>query len=250
MGLRRFFKTFLYKNKFKKKNYSINLKNKNILITGSNSGIGLALTKILLEKNNTVYAIVRLDSSNLDNIKNVNLNKIKCDLKDIKNFIEIEKKIGNVNIDAIFNCAGVYGGTYEEQSVEKLSIEKFKDVLMVNALSVVQIVQIILKKSKPETIVNISSDAGSINLNNGGDHYFYRVSKSTMNAITKNLSIDLYNKIGTTVFSIDPGNVSTNMNPKGLISAEECAKLVLDLTSSKKELNGKFVNLLGNEIPW
>ena len=119
---------------------------------------------------------------------------------------------------AIFNCAGVYGGTYEEQSVEKLSIEKFKDVLMVNALSVIKIVQILLKKSKLETIVNISSDAGSINLNNGGDHYFYRVSKSTMNAITKNLSIDLYNKIGTTVFSIDPGNVSTNMNPKGLIS--------------------------------
>ena len=250
MGLRRFLKTYLYKNKFKKRNYSINLKNKNILITGSNSGIGFALTKILLEENNTVYAIVRLDTSNLDNIRNNNLNKINCDLKDVKNFVEIEKKIGNANIDVIFNCAGVYGGTYEEQSVEKLSIEKFKDVLMVNALSVLKIIQIILKKSKPETVVNISSDAGSINLNNGGDHYFYRISKSTMNAITKNLSIDLSNKIGTTVFSVDPGNVSTNMNPKGIISSEECAKLILDLTSKKKEFNGKFVNLLGQEIPW
>ena len=173
MGLRRFLKTYLYKNKFKKRNYLINLKNKNILITGSNSGIGLALTKILLEKNNTVYAIARLDTSNLDNLKNNNLNKIKCDLKDVKNFIEIEKKIGNTKIEVIFNCAGVYGGSYEEQSLEKLSIEKFKDVLMINALSVLKIVQIILKKSKPETIVNISSDAGSINLNNGGDHYFY-----------------------------------------------------------------------------
>ena len=59
MGLRRFLKTYLYKNKFKKRNYSINLKNKNILITGSNSGIGFALTKILLEKNNTVYIYIR-----------------------------------------------------------------------------------------------------------------------------------------------------------------------------------------------
>tara|TARA_B100002019_G_C21170889_1_gene548378 strand:- start:276 stop:1028 length:753 start_codon:yes stop_codon:yes gene_type:complete len=250
MGLRRFLKTYLYKNKFKKSNYSINLKNKNILITGSNSGIGFALTKILLEKKNIVHAIVRLDTSNLDNIRNDNLNKINCDLKDVKNFVEIEKKIGNANIDVIFNCAGVYGGTYEEQSVEKLSIEKFKDVLMINALSVLKIIQIILKKSKPETVVNISSDAGSINLNNRGDHYFYRISKSTMNAITKNLSIDLFNKIGTSVFSVDPGNVSTNMNPNGLISSEECAKLILDLTSRKKELNGKFVNLLGQEIPW
>ena len=93
MGLRRFFKTFVYKNKFKKRNYSINLKNKNILITGCNSGIGLALTKILLEKNNTIYAIVRLDSTNLDNIKHINLNKINCDLKNIENYIEIEKKL-------------------------------------------------------------------------------------------------------------------------------------------------------------
>ena len=35
-----------------------------------------------------------------------------------------------------------------------------------------------------------------------------------------------------------------------LISAEECAKLILDLASRKKEFNGKFVNLLGQEIPW
>ena len=218
MGLRRFLKTYLYKKKFKKKNYSINLNNKNILITGSNSGIGLALTKILLENNNKVFAVIRVDSNNLDKIKNDNLNKIYCDLKDIKNYIEIEKKIENVKIDAVFNCAGIYGGSYEEQSVEKLLIEKFEDILMVNALSVVKIVQIILKKSKPETIVNISSDAGSINLNNGGDHYFYRVSKTTMNAITKNLSIDLFNKIGSTVFSVDPGNVSTKMKSKKIVN--------------------------------
>ena len=64
MGLRRFLKTYLYKKKFKKKNYSINLNNKNILITGSNSGIGLALTKILLENNNKVFAVIRVDSNN------------------------------------------------------------------------------------------------------------------------------------------------------------------------------------------
>ena len=65
------------------------------------------------------------------------------------------------------------------------------------------------------------------------------------------MSLDLNGKFGTTVFSVDPGNVATNMNPGGIIKPEKCAKLILDLISNNdKELNGKFVNLLGDEIPW
>jgi len=52
MGLRKKIKKFLYIRKFSKKNYLTNINKKNILVTGANSGIGLALTKKLLELDN------------------------------------------------------------------------------------------------------------------------------------------------------------------------------------------------------
>ena len=122
---------------------------------------------------------------------------------------------------------------------------------MVNSLSVIKIMQILLKNSQPEIVVNISSEAGSIKQNKSGDAYIYRTSKSALNSITKNMSLDLNKKFGTTVIAIDPGNVATNMNPKGIIESQECANLILDLISNDvKKLNGKFINLLSQEQAW
>ena len=60
----------------------------------------------------------------------------------------------------------------------------------------------------------------------------------------------LNKKFGTTVFAIHPGNTKSAMNPGGYIESDNCAKLIIDLITTKSELNGKFVNLLGKEIFW
>ena len=65
------------------------------------------------------------------------------------------------------------------------------------------------------------------------------------------MSLDLNSRFKTTVFAIDPGNVQSGMNPGGQIKSEVCANLIVDLISSNvQSFNGKFVNLLGEEIPW
>ena len=255
MGLRRKIKNFLYTRKFSKKKYLTNINKKNILITGANSGIGLALTKRLLELDNKVLAIYRKNSQNLTNIKDSNLSIIKYDLRKINNFENFENKIKETSIDLILNCAGVFGPSFENQQIENLDFEKFQEVLTVNSISILKILQIILnnKSSKKnlEILVNISSDAGSINLNNEGNAYVYRTSKAALNSITKNMSIDLMVKFKTIVFAIDPGNVQSGMNPGGQLKADVCANLIIDLMSTNVHLlNGKFVNLLGEELPW
>ena len=126
---------------------------------------------------------------------------------------------------------------------------------MVNSFSILKIMQIILSNKLSiknlEVLVNISSDAGSIELNNQGNAYIYRASKSALNSITKNMSLDLNNRFKTIVFAIDPGNVQSGMNPGGHMKSEVCANLIIDLISSNvKPLNGKFINFLGEEIPW
>ena len=255
MGLRKKIKNFFYNKKFSKKNYLANINNKNILITGANSGIGLALTKKILELNNKVLATYRESSENLKFIQNENLTIIKYDQSKIYEFKDLKEEIKKNSIDLIFNCAGVFGGSFEDQQIEKLDFSKFQEVLMVNSFSILKIVQIILSKKSStknlEVLVNISSDAGSIKLNNQGNAYIYRASKSALNSITKNMSIDLNTRYKTIVFAIDPGNVQSGMNPGGQIKSDVCANLIIDLISSNVEsYNGKFINLLGEEIPW
>ena len=255
MGLRKKIKKFFYTKKFSKKNYLANINNKNILITGANSGIGLALTKKILELNNKVLATYRESSKNLNLIKNENLTIVKYDQSKIYEFKDLKEKIKKNSIDLIFNCAGVFGGSFEDQQIEKLDFSKFQEVLMVNSFSILKIVQMILSNKSStknlEVLVNISSDAGSIRLNNQGNAYIYRASKTALNSITKNMSIDLNTRYKTIVFAIDPGNVQSGMNPGGQIKSDVCANLIIDLISSNVEsYNGKFINLLGEEIPW
>ena len=255
MGLRTKIKKFLYIRKFSKKKYLTNINKKNILITGANSGIGLALTKRLLELDNKVLAIYRKNSQNLTNIKDSNLSIIKYDLRKINNFENFENKIKETSIDLILNCAGVFGPSFENQQIESLDFEKFQEVLMVNSISILKLIQIMLNHKistkNLELLVNISSDAGSIDLNNEGNAYMYRASKTALNSITKNMSIDLMARFKTIVFAIDPGNVQSGMNPGGTLKADVCANLIINLISSNvRLLNGKFVNLLGDELPW
>jgi NAD(P)-dependent dehydrogenase (short-subunit alcohol dehydrogenase family) len=255
MGLRTKIRKFLYTRKFSKKKYLTNINKKNILITGANSGIGLALTKRFLELDNKVLAVYRENSQNLTNIKDSNLSIIKYDLKKIDKSENFENKIKETSVDLIINCAGVFGPSFENQQIENLDFEKFQEVLMVNSISILKLIQIMLNHKistkNLELLVNISSDAGSIDLNNEGNAYMYRASKTALNSITKNMSIDLMARFKTIVFAIDPGNVQSGMNPGGTLKADVCANLIINLISSNVQLlNGKFVNLLGDELPW
>ena len=255
MGLRKKIKKFLYTRKFSKKNYSSNINKKNILITGANSGIGLALTKRFLELDNKVLATYKEGCENLKIIKDDNLSIIKYDQRKINESQDFEHEIKKSSPDLIFNCAGVFGPSFEDQEIEKIDFEKFQEVLLINSISILKIMQILLSNKSSEKnleiLVNISSDAGSIELNNQGNAYIYRTSKTALNSLTKNMSIDLHSRFKTIVFAVDPGNVQSGMNPGGQLKADVCANLIIDLLSSNVQLlNGKFVNLLGEELPW
>jgi len=246
---------FFYMQKFSKKKYFANINKKNILITGANSDIGFALTKRLLELDNKILATYNENYNNLKTIKDKNLSIIKHDQKEINESKNFEEKINDTPINLILNCGGVFGGSIEDQQIEKLDFKKFQEVLMVNSISILKIMQIILNKKSSqdnlEILVNISSQFGSIKLNNQGNAYMYRTSKTALNSITKNMSLDLMSRFKTIVFAVDPGNVQTRMNPSGLMKPSVCASLIINLMSSNVQLmNGKFINLLGEEIAW
>ena len=126
MGLRRLIKNYIYKKKFyisENKTLPEKINNQRILITGANSGIGLALTKKFLDFNNTVIATFNKNNENLLKLKNDNLEICQCDQGDIKNIEKLKEYIKKVPVNIIVNNAGVWGGI--NQNLNNIDYKNF-----------------------------------------------------------------------------------------------------------------------------
>ena len=243
MGIKKKIRKFIDKYNYNKENPGLIIENKSILITGTNSGIGLELVKLLSQKNK-VYCIFKKDSSNLKKIINENIIPIKCDFNLDTEIEKLNEALSESNIEILINNAGTFG-PIDGQNLKNLDFIEFNKTMNSNSLIILKIIQNLIKKKifSLKQIINISSDMSSISNNTNGNYYIYRITKGVMNLITKNLSIDL-KEYKTNVFAIHPGNIKTKINPGGTIEAEVCAKKLINFISKNdNNLNGKFINL-------
>ena len=83
---------------------------KNIVITGGTDGIGLALTKQLIDKNQNVFIIGRNENKGnaiLNSLKSPNLEFFQCDLSEFSEIKKVLITLNNIkNIDVLINNAG------------------------------------------------------------------------------------------------------------------------------------------------
>ncbi len=137
------------------------------------------------------------------------------------------------HVDLVINNAGVYG---ERINLDTANSKTMLEVFQINAIGPLLVVQqlrhhALLGGSKASTIIcNISSKVGSVDDNKSGGGYAYRASKSSLNIITKSLSIDLAaeNVIATL---LHPGYVVTDMtNLNGLITVEQSVSGMLSVS--------------------
>lgn len=172
---------------------------KNILITGCSSGLGLALTNYYLEKGFKVFGISRTKP----NIENLNFFHINFDLSQVdkikENLTNILKEINE--FETVFLNAGMLG---EIKVLKDLSIEELNEVYSLNVYANKELLDILMN-IKVKNIIIISSGASK----NGYKGWAsYSLSKAGVNMLVNLYSNEMIN---TKILAVAPGVIKTPM---------------------------------------
>ena len=236
---------------------------KNVAVIGSSGAIGNAISKILQnnESIETVYNFSR--STSIKSSK-----KEKNFFIDIENEDSIKRSVKNIpeniKFDLVFVATGILHDNediYPEKSIRDISEVKLKKVLMVNTIGPTLVGKYFipfLDKNKKNVFAFLSARVGSISDNKIGGWYSYRASKTALNQIIKNFSIEVKRSNPNSIFvGLQPGTVKSNLskpfeknvNSSNLFSpeysAEKLLKVINDLTLKD---TGKFFAWNGEEI--
>jgi len=219
------------------------------LVTGSNRGIGLELCTQLKQRGFDVIATCRQSSAALNNLGVEVIEDVEVsDPKSLANLVAV---LADRRIDWLINNAGIADGIAMDQLNED-TIASCKRMFEVNSLGPLLTTQALVGNLGEGSKVGIiTSRMGSIDDNDSGGSYGYRMSKSAVNAAGKSLSIDLKPK-GIAVAILHPGWVRTDMTGhNGLIDTDESARGLLDrMDELTLESSGSFWHTNGELLPW
>lgn len=221
-----------------------------VLITGANRGIGLEYARQFAAKGYKVIGTAR-DPADAKELAAVAGRVETLDVTDAASVAALAKRLNGVTIDILVNNAGMFDR--KDVSVDRVDFAMMEQTLAVNTLGPLRVTQALLpnlRAGKRRTIVNMSSQLGSIEQSNG-TWYAYRASKAALNQITKTLSAELASE-GFTVVVLHPGWVRTDMGGAGATYTpqESVRGLIAVIEKLGPADNGRFYDFKGNAIPW
>lgn len=224
---------------------------KNIIITGSNRGIGLELTKLFAQDCN-VYALCRSDFP--QSALNDHIKVIKIDITDeaaIRKFAA-ELNDGRVAIDLLINNAGTAGG--DENDVVKVDANSVAEVFAINTIAPMTMslhLTDALKRADKPVMVAISSRMGTHALLNdyNAEWWPYSSSKAALGLAVSAFAI---NEPAIKSISVHPGWVKTRMGGDDAeMEPVESARDIKKLYENIDELeSGEMYNHDGHSMDW
>tara|TARA_R110000744_G_scaffold6071_3_gene21350 strand:- start:233 stop:898 length:666 start_codon:yes stop_codon:yes gene_type:complete len=219
---------------------------KNIVITGANRGIGLAMCVHFKAQGDNVFALCRQSSIELEKLA-VNIIE-DIDVATDLGIANMVLALSHVDIDVLVCNAGIL----RDESLTELNLATIREQFEVNAIAPLRIVASLQSHlNEGAKIALITSRMGSISDNGSGGRYGYRMSKAALNAAAMSLSHDLaHNKVAVGVYH--PGYVQTDMvNYGGDISASDSAKKLVGLINNLTLIeSGVFKHSNGSILPW
>jgi len=161
------------------------------------------------------------------------------------------------HLDILINNAAIAG---TEPHLIDCNIDNLKRIFDTNVFGTLQTIQAFLpliKKAAKPSIINVSSEVGSLKIlseldknSSRSNFHVYGSSKTAINVLTFMLASELQDQ-GISVNSVTPGFTATSLNNfKGTKTPAEGAAPIVELaTRSESGITGKFFKN-GGETPW
>lgn len=221
------------------------------LVTGANRGIGLELTRQLLNAGYTVHATYRNALGGLADLATTNLQTHTMEVRSDDSVRSVMDSITEP-LDLLVNNAGISDGRWP--SIDEIDFEVVSNVLEVNAIAPVRVTQHalpLLDRAGGGTVVMITSLMGSIEDCMSGKSYAYRASKTALNMFTTSMKNELIER-NISLLLIHPGWVETDMGgPRAPVSPEESVRGILERVEEQTlATSGRFVEYTGRPLPW
>ena len=234
---------------------------KNVAIIGSSGAIGRAfLDAYIADKDiSNIYSISRTEvKSNDKRIIHINI-----DVTDEVSVKAAASKIEENRLDRLIVATGVlhtksFG---PEKSIKDIKIENFVKIFSVNAFGPALIGKYFLPlmtKDQKSIVAFLSARVGSISENKLGGWYAYRASKSALNQIIKNFSIEAKrtNSSGI-IIGLQPGTVKSKLSEpfqknvkkgKLFLPEDSVDSLIKVIENVMQNDSGKIFDWEGEEI--
>ncbi|KAF5388886.1 hypothetical protein D9757_005034 [Collybiopsis confluens] len=238
-----------------------------ILVTGSNSGIGFDLVRLLASRGHVVYLAARNESSGkeaqqiLEREHHVQVKFVQLDVTDLKSVQAAKESIerDEGKLDVLVNNAGI-SLMDQPQNASTIDISLIRKTFEVNFYGMIQTTQTFLpllrQGTNPVILLNSTSMASNT-FQSRPDSSLHVVAYNTSKAAANSYVIALAHELGADGFRVNavtPGFTSTKLNgyAEGGKTTEEAAELLAEwalLSPEDNQKTGLFWSDKG-EFPW
>ena len=197
-----------------------------VLITGTNKGVGLELTKIYAGRGDRVYAACR-DPESATELKAVegDVHPIEVVVGETASVTQMAEKLAGVAIDMVINNAGMAGPAFDQQNTYAMDYDGWAETFNVNSIGPVRVLQALipnLRLAEAGKVMTVTSQMGALSFEMIAAHA-YCASKAAVNKFMRMASVDL-KKEGIAVGLVHPGWVQTDMGgPRADLTPRESA---------------------------
>lgn len=247
----------------------------NVIIAGASQGLGFSLCQIYLKNypESKIIGTYRNEiNSNMADLANQHPNRMywfKLNIENEESFLNLNHYILNLGwsqISRVINCIGALQieGLVAERKVEEVTLKNIEKSFLVNSaptLMLAKYLKDLFKHKDYAVFAAISAKVASIADNSLGGWYSYRASKTALNMIIKNLSLE-FKRLGPEkyVVTLHPGTTQTRLSEPFMKAAEKKYKIHSSIESAeniynvienlKPENQGQFLNYDGTLLPW